>query len=451
MLSQVERLIAPSRIDVRIHLCRQPPAYGAGDEIAGNVVLACGSQVDISSISIKLSGLATSRVQSGRLTESHQLCKITEQLFPPTKCSTSFTPRAVTVPPGEHVFPFSIKFPQAAQCHRSTASSCEQRKSHLHTQLQRGLPPSTGGSRSPDEVKYVLETTVRQDGLIRATKRATRDISLTTNSTTIAPTGRDPQSVTKHIICSAGPDPGPDPDEDEDTPVPPYSQSYPYPYPHLPSRLPPSLLTSTSTCTIKATLLDGPFLVRGHPIPLAVEMTRAKTTSNSNPTPRHYAHEAMLHDFQSMLLETTDIRARGVTESATRPVVVQTMANFREPFVPVEASSGCVPGCERMLRLDGRLWSQYTVPDSLSPSFETCNLARRYKLEIRLGIQFARGNMRIVEFQFPIHVASPAGTDSAGTGSVVEAAPRDSGIAMPAPEYREKVVYGKEVEGAGEY
>lgn len=38
-----------------------------------------------------------------------QLFNTSEQLFPPSKCANSFTCKNVTLPPGEHVFAFSIK------------------------------------------------------------------------------------------------------------------------------------------------------------------------------------------------------------------------------------------------------------------------------------------------------------------------------------------------------
>lgn len=71
MLSQVDRLLGASPcMDVRIHLCKESSA----DAVAGQVVLASDTQLDIATVAIKLSGSATSRVHSGRLTESHQVC-----------------------------------------------------------------------------------------------------------------------------------------------------------------------------------------------------------------------------------------------------------------------------------------------------------------------------------------------------------------------------------------
>ncbi|KAL4947823.1 hypothetical protein BDW69DRAFT_177640 [Aspergillus filifer] len=410
MLSQVERLfISPSRMDMRIHLCKEPPVYSCEEYVAGYVIIDSHTQIDVSDISIKLSGVAISRLRSGKLTESHQLVRISEQLFPPTKCASTFS-RAFTAPPGEHVFSFSIKLPQAAQCHRLTATYDQE--TNKRYQYQQRLPPSTGNSSSPEEIKYTLETTIRQDGLIQGTKKASRDIFIAGSSPLTLATGHDPQSTTKRITCN-------------------------------PDRLAP-LLSPPTTYEVKATLLNGPFLIQGQPIPLAVEMKGPKTT----PGARFYHSHASLHDFQSMLLETTELRARGAKETFKRSAIVQTVSNLREPFLPTSASaSASNPDTADTSRtvLNGQLWTRHPVPESLSQTFETCNISRNFTLTIRLGIKFGVDSTRIVEFLFPVQLLAAALTESE---IWVEAEPRDSGVDVPAPEYREKEVYAKEVEVA---
>ncbi|KAL4963278.1 uncharacterized protein BDV14DRAFT_177124 [Aspergillus stella-maris] len=416
MLSQVERLfISPSRMDVRIHLCKEPPVYSCEEDVAGYVIIDSDAQIDVSSISIKLSGVATSRLRSGKLTESHQLVRISERLFPPTKCAGSFS-RAFTAPRGEHVFPFSIKLPQAAQCHRLTATYDQE--TNKRYRVQKRLPPSTGKSSSPEEIKYTLETTIRQDGLIGGTKKASRDITLAGPSplTFQLPAGHDPQSATKRITCN-------------------------------PDRLAP-LLSLPTTYEVKATLLNGTLLIQGQPISLAVELKGPKST----PGARFYHSDASLHDFQSMLLEATELRARGTSEINKRSIIVQTVSNLREPFLPTSASapdsnpdSNAAP--TSTTALNNQLWTRHPVSESLSPTFETCNISRTYTLIIRLGIKFGVDSTKIVEFQFPVQLLAAALNESE-IRVEPEPEPRDSGIDVPAPEYREKEVYTKEVEVA---
>lgn len=127
MLSRVARLVGyPSNMEIQIQLDKRNPFYTNEDEVAGHVVLRNDIEVDIATITISLAGQATSRLDSGKLTESHevyspttalcsnrliqskQLFQRSLQIFPPGNCAGWFTSGTVTIPPGEHSFPFSI-------------------------------------------------------------------------------------------------------------------------------------------------------------------------------------------------------------------------------------------------------------------------------------------------------------------------------------------------------
>lgn len=91
-----------------------------------------------------------------------------------------------------------------------------------------------------------------------------------------------------------------------------------------------------------------------------------------------------LRNFQTMLIETTEIRARDFMEVHTRSCVIQTSTRLQNEPQSMAGST---------LRFDNGLWSQHCVPLHLTPTFETCNISRSYKLEIRLGIEFDRNNV----------------------------------------------------------
>lgn len=77
MPSQVERFLkSPSDMDIRIHLDGEQPTYTNEDVVSGHVMLRNGAQLDITAITIKLSGSATSRLNSNKLTQSHQVCSL---------------------------------------------------------------------------------------------------------------------------------------------------------------------------------------------------------------------------------------------------------------------------------------------------------------------------------------------------------------------------------------
>jgi len=92
MPSQVERFFkSPSLMDIRIQLDREHSAYTNEDVVSGHVILNNDVQFDIAAITMKLSGSATSRLDSGKLTQSHQVCSLTPFLIfkwaDPIQCS----------------------------------------------------------------------------------------------------------------------------------------------------------------------------------------------------------------------------------------------------------------------------------------------------------------------------------------------------------------------------
>ncbi|KAL4981941.1 hypothetical protein BDW68DRAFT_195892 [Aspergillus falconensis] len=364
-------------MDIKIHLCREPPIYTAADEVSGHVILTTATQVDISAVTVRLSGVASSSLRSLRVIETHQIVDIRERLFPPTACASSFTSRCTTAAAGKHIFALSIRprqLPQETQCSKTTGTFPVNEKqtsmsANRKTHLLRKLPPSTGAGSSPEEIKYVLEASARRDGIILGAKKAARDIYVHPVPIIAPPiNSQDIQTETRRITrnTSAG----------------------------------SKILSAPLTYEVTAKLLNGPFLFLGQPIPLAVELTSLDTDTDTVPRSRASTPIPIsLHDFQTMLIETTEIRARGMAETITQFRIVQTMANMRHPLIHTsDNGSNSVTG--------------------------------------------NRASVRIVEFQLPVYLVSVPGT-RLGMESGLEA---PAGIKAPAPDYYEKHAFAKELE-----
>ncbi|KAG2004004.1 hypothetical protein GB937_009241 [Aspergillus fischeri] len=316
-----------SRVDIQIQLDRKPPVYTNEDVISGCVILRSETEMDIATITINLTGTATSRLDSGKLTESH-------------------------------------KFPKVTECYKSSTADAarNQSASRQPRHLLRKLPPSSGNKYTPEEIEYTLEASIVQQGLIRRTHKATRDVFFHPVSTVREPfhTLKISKNVNLSIKGS-------------------------------------ELLCPPLTYEVEVELKNGPFLLLGHPVALGVKIMHMNGKKNA----------ILLQDFQTMLRETTEIRARGSIQGFTRSWVIQTMTSLCQPFVAANR-----PTIESVLKLNHRLWSRHCVPVHLAPTFETCNLSRSYKLEIRLGIEFGRNTTRILEFEFPVYVLLPSFTRS---------------------------------------
>lgn len=78
MLPKMARFLGPpSRMDIQIQLDKKDPVYTNDDQVSGRVILYNEAEVDIATITIRLSGAATSRLRSEKLTESHEVCSAT--------------------------------------------------------------------------------------------------------------------------------------------------------------------------------------------------------------------------------------------------------------------------------------------------------------------------------------------------------------------------------------
>ncbi|PKX95194.1 uncharacterized protein P174DRAFT_458755 [Aspergillus novofumigatus IBT 16806] len=112
--------------------------------------------------------------------------------------------------------------------------------------------------------------------------------------------------------------------------------------------------------------------------------------------------DLILNDFQSMLIETTEVRAHGFVESSMQVHILQTVSNLRKQAY----ASGTPVGST--VSLDDDLWRHHRLPHSLTPTFETCNISRSYKLQIRLGFRFGFANVltRVLDVEFPVYVVA---------------------------------------------
>ncbi|KAE8308798.1 hypothetical protein BDV41DRAFT_591785 [Aspergillus transmontanensis] len=353
-------------MDLQIRLDQERGAYTEKDTVSGHLFLRNKVPVNISTITVKLSGIATSRLSSGKYVESHQLFQRFQNVFPPHKMTETPVSKSLTVGPGTHIFPFSLTFPSTSECHKISLDEAKPnpsctgflyRKNKAHHLLRR-LPPSTGDTLSPWEVRYFLDVTVTKTGILKGVS----------------------SWQTRNILFY---------------PVPDFS-------------LPKNILgrrcllsinhDSSSPCSplayqVDVELLNGQCLLLGYPIPLKIKLTKVGDRECF----------VWLNDFQTMLVGSTETHASGLVEKDTQFQVIQTMTNIHH----VVCHDGASNGAE--LSIGDSLWKKHRLPIALTPSFETCNISQTYKLEVRLGLQSGYSKFRttILEFSFPVYLTPP--------------------------------------------
>ena len=80
-----------------------------------------------------------------------------------------------------------------------------------------------------------------------------------------------------------------------------------------------------------------------------------------------------------MLVETTQVKVQGTTESSTSTWIVQSMANINYPIGLADALT------DTTVSLRDVIWANNRLPPEVTSSFEVCNIKRTYKLNLRLA------------------------------------------------------------------
>ena len=149
--------------------------------------------------------------------------------------------------------------------------------------------------------------------------------------------------------------------------------------------------TEPPRISVDARLPNPSILTCNEPIPLRLF---AKKLTNSQEI-------IFLQMLQIELMAYTKIIAHDLTRMETNSWVITSRSNLNlalgQPEDPV--------GTE--WNIDSKMWSGLPLPNSVAPSFETCNIERRYELEVRVGLTHGTpGNMKVcsiwVELQFQI-------------------------------------------------
>ena len=60
--------------------------------------------------------------------------------------------------------------------------------------------------------------------------------------------------------------------------------------------------------------------------------------------------------------------------------------------MPLKASPANEKG-DKVLEIDAKLWNKRMLPNTVTPNFSTCNLARTYSLDIKVGLSWGDGKI----------------------------------------------------------
>ncbi|KAH7130827.1 hypothetical protein B0J11DRAFT_603219 [Dendryphion nanum] len=109
-----------------------------------------------------------------------------------------------------------------------------------------------------------------------------------------------------------------------------------------------------------------------------------------------------LQSFQILLVGYTDVRAGNVAHGEMTFWMIQSLSNINMKICAGEDGLG------ETREIDQVLWEGKPLPNAVVPSFTSCNIQRRYELEILMGFQCGSPKSRVlfVQLRTPVQIFS---------------------------------------------
>jgi hypothetical protein len=427
-------------MSIRIILDNPPEFYTNLDVITGQVVLTLARQEHVGTIVVKLEGesrtalgippdspglgIASSRdrTHSGdTLHENHKILYKVGQVFPDENAPAAATPYVLN--PGQHRFPFRFKFPFNNACGNAEAMAkiggvvspggmfglgfrvMDGTKQLMYSHVTKTLPPSFTGFPGEAEIRYYVKVTVQRPGIFKENWRyqmglkflpiepprppKTNQEAYARRPFTFHPRSPSPAPYQKKRSSFFGRSSGPSTPTTASPGLHPPADAWANEAPS------PTAFNTPPSIEMSARLPHPATLTCNKPIPLRLIAKKL--------VPAHA--DVYLIAMQIDLVGKTTVRCQNLINTEVSRWVIMSRQGLSllvsKPEDPV--------GTE--LVLPDTLWSNIPLPNTVMPSFITCNLrcvppnmpasqprlltppSRDYQLEVKLGLAWGNPSL----------------------------------------------------------
>ncbi|KAL9006871.1 MAG: hypothetical protein Q9188_000402 [Gyalolechia gomerana] len=371
-------------MSVRIVLEKPRSLYTNLDFVAGRAILSLTSNETVTAITVKLEGESKSRLlgeafnpyggypgayRRGREpstieTEVHKILYKASTVFPSVDQHFASRTSAYTLPAGLHEFPFQFKLPFNNACADSQSTYVNvaglqvQAPGNTDRHVRKTLPPSLHGFNEQAIIRYYVKATVQRSAFYKENYRSQEypfqffPIEPPRPPLPSPDQRRESFARIEHAFAPAT--------------VPPSTAKFPglfrkasVPEPASPTAIP--LLVC-----IDARLPDPAILTCNEPLPLRLMVTKL----NDSPA------TVFLQLLQIELVAKTAVRAHHLSRVNLTSTVVISKSNMRMRLVEQK----------RVMEIDKGHWRDIPLPNSVAPSFDTCNISRSYDLHVKVGL-----------------------------------------------------------------
>ncbi|KAI4216469.1 MAG: hypothetical protein LQ351_000958 [Letrouitia transgressa] len=371
-------------MSVRIHLDKPQGCFTNLDYITGKAILSITGNETVTAINVKLEGDSKTRLLGTRPfggiderfpsrqrgdeaqveTEIHKLLYKAVQVFPTPELQNVASQKgsSYTLPPGQHEYAFKFKIPFNNDCSNMTSTYVTvaglqmQMPHNTDRHIKKTLPPSLNGLPGQAEIRYYVKATVQRAAFYKENFRAQMDFKFfPIEPPRAAPNKRESYARRQHQFAPAVDSPSRSS----------FFRRSSTPTPDASTIIPPLV-------SIDGRLPDPAVVTCNEPLPLRVLITKL----NDSPATMHLQ---LLH---IELVANTTVRAHHLNRTNGTSWVIVSRSNMQTQLIEKN----------KIMELDRSVWKDIPLPNTVAPSFDTCNITRSYTLDIKVGLSYGHGS-----------------------------------------------------------
>ncbi|EMD59769.1 hypothetical protein GGP41_008456 [Bipolaris sorokiniana] len=375
------------------------------DVIQGKVSLRVPNPTNLSSIIVKLEGESRTRLlapvhpnrpdKQRPVLEIHKFLYQTLLVWPTNVRPEDINPKsAFTINAGSYEYPFQFKLPMNTQCQQtnnpiSTVSFSNTIPEFAKTPTQHikaTLPPTLSGFPGEAEIRYFVKVTVSRPSFFKENPRAIANFTFLPiepprpERTDGEAYARRQHEFLENAVSVAA------------------------------SKMPSFLDRKSSSASMRSAQPPGNMGPRvaldarlPNPAILTINQDLPLRVLIKNVSPR--SKNIYLQMLQVELIGYTRVKAHEVARTESNSWILCSFSNMAIPLgLPTDPIDTEVP-------INPEYWSGKPVPNTVSPSFTTCNLSRFYELEIRVGLGYGsykhgEDQLIVLPLRLPVKVFS---------------------------------------------
>lgn len=297
--------------------------------------------------------------------ENHKILYKMQQVFPSSDpASGTMMGQSYTLRAGQHVYPFRLKIPINNGCADPQPQQMGpgsgfgglglgglQQLQYKH--VRKTLPPSLTGFPGEAEIRYYVKCTVQRPSIFKENRRSAIGFKFLPIEPPRPPPTTNEIFARRPFVFQAG--------------LAPHAKKT-----SMFKKNPTPLSSTAPRGEVDARLPSPAILTCNEPIPLRIIMRKTNES----------AENVFIVSLQAHLFGFTEVRAQDVSRTEMSTWVLMSLNGLS---IPVGSPSDPV---RKENLIDGQLWDRIPLPNTVAPSFNTCNLTRRYELELRVGLGY---------------------------------------------------------------